>query len=46
MMLKNSTRLRRSLRLRSRPPSRPRDQAGKFVETRGAPEPMFAPRGD
>ena len=26
------------------PPSRPRDQAGKFVETRGAPEQMFAPR--
>ena len=26
------------------PPTRPRDQAGKFVETRGAPEPMFGPR--
>jgi hypothetical protein len=26
------------------PPSRPRDQAGKFVETKGAPEPMFGPR--
>ena len=26
------------------PPTRPRDQAGKFVETRGAPEPMFEPR--
>ena len=26
------------------PASRPRDQAGKFVETRGAPEPMFGPR--
>ena len=26
------------------PPSRPRDQAGKFVETKGAPEPMFTPR--
>jgi hypothetical protein len=26
------------------PPSRPRDVAGKFVETRGAPEEMFAPR--
>ena len=30
--------------MRVAPPSRPRDQAGKFVETRGAPEPMFAPR--
>ena len=26
------------------PASRPRDQAGKFVETRGVPEPMFGPR--
>ena len=26
------------------PPSRPRDQAGKFVETKGAPESMFTPR--
>ena len=26
------------------PASRPRDQAGKFVETRGAPESMFGPR--
>lgn len=26
------------------PPTRPRDQAGKFVETRGAPEEMFSPR--
>jgi hypothetical protein len=26
------------------PPSRPRDQAGKFVETRGTPEPMFEAR--
>ena len=26
------------------PASRPRDQAGKFVETRGAPEPIFGPR--
>ena len=28
------------------PASRPRDQAGKFVETRGAPEPMFGPHGE
>ena len=26
------------------PPSRPRDQAGKLVETRNAPEEMFSPR--